>query len=87
MSDSLFRALDRLLSESVVGTLLLIAGGAAVAAGLLYGTALGVPELIASQSSGPRPASNSSPLVFPGLVVLSGAAIATLGGQLVGYAR
>lgn len=87
MSPSSLRALDRMLSKSVVGTLLVLLGGAVVAAGLLYGLALGVPELLASPSSGPRPAGTSSPLVFAGFVVLSGAAVLTLGGQLVGYAR
>lgn len=86
MSSRLLSAFDRMLSKSVVGTLLVLFGGAVVGAGLLYGLALGVPELLAS-SSAPRPAGNSGPLVFAGLVVFSGAAVVTLGGQLVGFAR
>ncbi|USZ69450.1 hypothetical protein NGM10_06870 [Halorussus salilacus] len=49
-------SVDRMLSASVHGTVLVVAGGAVVAVGLLYGLAVG-------------------------------ATVATLGAQLVGYAR
>jgi hypothetical protein len=83
----LLSAFDRMLSKSVVGTLLVLFGGVVVVTGLLYSLALGVPELLAVSSSGLQPAGNSRPIVFAALVVLSGAAVVTLGGQLVGYVR
>lgn len=82
----LLHALDRILSRSVPGTLLVLAGVTVAALGLLYGLALGVVDLLSSPS-GPTPASTGGPFASVGVVVLAGAALATLGGQLVGYSR
>ena len=84
--SSLLRWLDRTLSKSIPGTVLVLSGGALVAVGLLYGLALGLFELLASES-GPTPGSAGGPFGSVGVVLLSGLAIATLGGQLVGDAR
>lgn len=81
---SLLGLLDRLLSKSVPGTLLVLAGGAIAGAGLLYGVWIGASELLVSQS-GPTPASAGTPFASVGVVLLVGVALATLGGQLVGY--
>ncbi|UPV76454.1 hypothetical protein M0R89_20035 (plasmid) [Halorussus limi] len=83
---SSLRALDRLLSRSVPGTLLVVAGGGIVAAGLCYGTWIALADLLAP-SSGPTPASASGPFWLVGVTLLAGLGLVTLGGRLVGHVR
>lgn len=79
-------SVDRMLSASVHGTVLVVAGGAVVAVGLLYGLAVGLTELLPSPA-GPTPAGNGSVFGTVAVVLLLGATVATLGAQLVGYSR
>ena len=79
--------LDRMLSRSVLGTVLVFAGGVIVLAGSLYGVALVATELLSAPATGATPARSGTPLTHVAVVLLFGAAVATLGGQLLGYAR
>lgn len=80
-------SLDRMLSGSVFGTVLVFSGGAIVLAGSLYGFAFGLLELLSPPPAGPTPAGNGNVLGFVVAVLLLGAAIITIGAQLIGYAR
>lgn len=79
--------LNQLLSGSIFGTVLILLGGAIMLVGNLYGIAIGLLELLSPPPAGPTPAGNSNVLGVVVPVLLFGAAIIALGGQLVGYSR
>lgn len=88
MSSSFSRpSLDDLLSRSILGTALVLLGGAIILAGTLYGVALGLTELLSPPASGPTPAGNGTAFGPVAVVLLLGSTVVALGGQLVGYSR
>lgn len=79
--------LNQMLSQSILGTILVLFGGVVLLAGSLYGMVFGLTELLSPPPSGPTPAGNGNLLHSVIVVLLIGSAIAILGGQLVGYSR